>query len=55
VSRQKGVHTVIATSRGQTMAEHALMVDTIAIGRTALVQNAGAIVKSIVDQVSIQS
>jgi Flp pilus assembly pilin Flp len=38
--------------RGQTMAEYALILATIAIISIALVNNAGTIVKALVDNVS---
>jgi len=41
----------MAISRGQTMAEYALILATIALVASALVQNAGAIVKTLVVQV----
>jgi Flp pilus assembly pilin Flp len=40
---QTGVFKLIANSRGQTMAEYALILVTIALVATALVQNAGTI------------
>jgi Flp pilus assembly pilin Flp len=42
----------IASSRGQTMAEYALILGTIAMISVALVQNAGTIVTELVDHVS---
>jgi len=39
-------------ARGQTMAEYALILATIAIISIALVNNAGTIVKALVDNVS---
>ena len=41
-----------ALARGQTMAEYALILATIAIISIALVNNAGVIVKALVDNVS---
>jgi len=52
MSRRKRVLKLIASSRGQTMAEYALILVTIALVATALVQNAGTIVKTLVDNVS---
>jgi Flp pilus assembly pilin Flp len=49
---QTGVYRLIANSRGQTMAEYALILVTIALVASALVQNAGTIVKTLVDNVS---
>ena len=39
-------------SRGQTMAEYALILVTIAVIATALVENAGTIVNELVNHVS---
>ncbi len=47
------VYLLIASSRGQTMAEYALILVTIAVIAVALVGNAGAIVKELVDEVSM--
>lgn len=52
MSRRKRVFKLIASSRGQTMAEYALILVTIALVASALVQNAGTIVKTLVDNVS---
>jgi Flp pilus assembly pilin Flp len=52
MSRRKRVFKLIASSRGQTMAEYALILVTIALVAAALVQNAGTIVKTLVDNVS---
>jgi Flp pilus assembly pilin Flp len=49
---REGVFRLIASSRGQTMAEYALILVTIAVVAAGLVQNAGTIVKTIVDNVS---
>ena len=49
---QTGVVREIAGSRGQTMAEYALILATIALVSTALVQNAGTIITTIVGHVS---
>lgn len=46
-----GVIRTIASSDGQTMVEYALILATIAVISTALVQNAGAIVTELVGQV----
>jgi Flp pilus assembly pilin Flp len=51
MSRRKRVCKLIATSRGQTMAEYALILGTIAIVATAFVQNAGVIVNTLVNHV----
>jgi len=49
---QTGVYRITANSRGQTMAEYALILVTIAVVAAALVQNAGTIVKALVLNVS---
>ena len=41
-----------ASSRGQTMAEYALIIATIAVVSVAFVQNAGTIVSELVGKVS---
>jgi Flp pilus assembly pilin Flp len=51
MSRQNGVQKLVASSRGQTMAEYALILATIALVATALVQNAGTIVNALVNHV----
>jgi Flp pilus assembly pilin Flp len=51
MSQQTGVYQLVANSSGQTMAEYALILATIAIVAAALVQNAGAIVDSLVNNV----
>ena len=51
MSRQHGVKKLIASSRGQTMAEYALIVATIAVVAAAFVQNAGTIVTALVNHV----
>jgi Flp pilus assembly pilin Flp len=51
MSRRKGVYKLIANSRGQTMTEYALILGTIAIVATAFVENAGAIVNTLVNRV----
>ena len=52
MSRRERVFRSIASSGGQTMAEYALILATIAMISVALVQNAGAIVTALVDNVS---
>jgi Flp pilus assembly pilin Flp len=49
---QTGVVRKITGSSGQTMAEYALILATIALVSTALVQNAGTIVTTLVSRVS---
>jgi hypothetical protein len=49
---QTEVVRTVASSRGQTMAEYALILATIALVSTALVQNAGVIVTTLVGHVS---
>ena len=49
---QTGVVRIIASSHGQTMVEYALILTTIAVISTALVQNAGTIVTELVGHVS---
>ena len=50
--RQRGVvRKPAAISRGQTMAEYALILATIAVVATAFVQNAGTIVSTLVNHV----
>jgi len=49
---QTEVIRIVASSRGQTMAEYALILATIALVSTALVQNAGTIITTIVGHVS---
>jgi len=51
MSRRKGVSKLKAALRGQTMTEYALILATIALIATALVQNAGTIVRTLVDNV----
>ena len=43
----------IASSRGQTMAEYALILATVALVVTGLIQNAGTIVNELVNNVCI--
>jgi len=52
MSRRKRIYNLIATSRGQTMAEYALILVTIALVTVALVSNAGTIVNELVNGVS---
>lgn len=52
MSRRKGVYNSASISRGQTMAEYALILVTIALVATALVQNAGTLVTTLVSHVS---
>lgn len=52
MSRRERVLQSIASSRGQTMAEYALILATVALVSVALVQNAGSIVGVLVDHVS---
>ena len=52
MSHQTRVYWLIKNPRGQTMAEYALILVTIAVVATALVQNAGTIIKTLVDNVS---
>jgi Flp pilus assembly pilin Flp len=49
---QTGVVRIVANPRGQTMVEYALILATIALVSTALVQNAGVIVTTLVSHVS---
>lgn len=53
MSRRKRVFKLIASSSGQTMAEYALILVTIAVVAAALVQNAGTIIKALVNNVSV--
>jgi len=52
MSQRKEVCRLKVVSRGQTMAEYALILATIALVAAALVTNAGAIVNSLVHNVS---
>jgi Flp pilus assembly pilin Flp len=52
MSRRERVIRSIVNSRGQTMAEYALILATIAMISVALVQSAGTIVTELVDHVS---
>jgi Flp pilus assembly pilin Flp len=49
---QTGVYRLRAGSRGQTIAEYAMILATIAVVSVALVQNAGTIVTELVNHVS---
>jgi Flp pilus assembly pilin Flp len=49
---QTGIVRIVAGSRGQTMVEYALILATIAVISTALVQNAGVIITTLVGHVS---
>jgi Flp pilus assembly pilin Flp len=48
---RKVVSPLVVTSPGQTMAEYAMILATIAVVAAALVQNAGAIVDALVNHV----
>lgn len=48
---RKGLCKLSAISRGQTMAEYALILVTIAVVAAALVTNAGVIVSGLIGQV----
>jgi len=52
MSRRKEVLRLIASSRGQTMAEYALILVTVAVVAAGLVQSAGTIVNTIVNHVT---
>jgi Flp pilus assembly pilin Flp len=45
---QTGVYRLIASSRGQTMAEYAMILVTIAVVATALVQTAGTNINGLI-------
>jgi Flp pilus assembly pilin Flp len=49
---QTRVYRLLASPRGQTMAEYALILATIALVSTALVQSAGTILNELVHGVS---
>jgi Flp pilus assembly pilin Flp len=49
---QTGPIRIKGTSRGQTMAEYALILVTIAVVATALVHNAGTIILTLVGEVA---
>ena len=46
-----GVYRLLVSPRGQTMAEYALILATIALVATALVHSAGTIVTELIDGV----
>ena len=52
MGHQTGVYRLPASSRGQTMAEYAMILATIAVVAAALVTNAGTIVSELVGHVS---
>jgi Flp pilus assembly pilin Flp len=52
MSHQTRVYWLIKNPRGQTMAEYALILVTIAVVATALIQNGGTIINSLVNNVS---
>jgi Flp pilus assembly pilin Flp len=51
MSQRRGVCRLRAISRGQTMAEYALIIATIAVVAAAFVENAGTIVNTLVNHV----
>ena len=51
MSRRKGVYKLTAMSQGQTMTEYALILATIVLVAAALVNNAGTIIATLVDNV----
>jgi Flp pilus assembly pilin Flp len=53
MGRRKGVYKLASVSRGQTMAEYALILATIAVVAAAFVQNAGTIVNALLHNVVI--
>lgn len=53
MSRRDRALQSLATSRGQTMAEYALILATIAMISVALVSNAGTILTELVHTVSV--
>ena len=46
------VYLLIASSRGQTMTEYAMILVTVAVIAVALVGNAGTIIKELADNVT---
>jgi Flp pilus assembly pilin Flp len=52
MGHQTRVYWLVKNPRGQTMAEYALIFVTIAVVATGLVQNAGTIINTLVDNVS---
>jgi Flp pilus assembly pilin Flp len=53
MSRRKGVYKSAVTSSGQTMTEYAMILAAIAIVATAFVENAGTIVNTLVNHVTV--
>jgi Flp pilus assembly pilin Flp len=53
MSRQKRDFKLIASSRGQTMAEYALILVTIAVVAAALVQTAGVNINGLIHNVTV--
>ena len=53
MSHRRGVWKLKAISRGQTMAEYALILVTVAVVAAALVQNSGVIVNGLIHQVNL--
>jgi Flp pilus assembly pilin Flp len=53
MSRRKRVFKLIASSRGQTMAEYALILVTIAVIAAALVQTAGVNINGLIHNVVV--
>jgi len=51
MSQRERVYRAIVNPRGQTMAEYAMILVTIAAVCTALVQNAGTIISTLVSRV----
>jgi Flp pilus assembly pilin Flp len=51
MSQRGVVRKAAAMSRGQTMAEYALIIATIAVVATALIQSAGTILDTLVHRV----
>jgi Flp pilus assembly pilin Flp len=51
MGQQKRVYPTIASSRGQTTSEYALILELIAVVCIALIQNAGNIVSTLVTHV----
>ena len=47
----KGVYRLLSGSRGQTMAEYALILVTVAVIAAALVQTAGTNILGLIDEV----
>jgi Flp pilus assembly pilin Flp len=53
MSRRKTVFKLIASSRGQTMAEYALILVTVAVVAAALVQTAGVNITGLLHNVIV--